>query len=241
MAPTALSATAPNGRAGKPATRAGQKRSHNRRTAVDQLLPDPVVTQLHRSACLATDITSELVAQLDRRFDIERQYGVSRRRLDNYLRRVLAARAGATQAESKSRRQPAPPQDGWDEKVQAHRRRQASVAAILDQTFGQLAKCNPDLWERRAYLMLIGVVYDRLATNESEIATDELVALAKVLAENRRAEAHSRKTERAEETSEDKVSPSAELPDSFADVVRQVYGTNFQPPDAQAGRTNCQM
>ncbi|MDO8630534.1 MAG: hypothetical protein Q7R41_08570, partial [Phycisphaerales bacterium] len=40
--------------------------------------------------------------------------------------------------------------------IGAFRRRQASVAVILDRTFGSMAKCNPELWERRAYLMLMG-------------------------------------------------------------------------------------
>lgn len=65
------------------------------------------------------------------------------------------------------------------------RQRQVSVAAILDETFGELAKCDPDLWERRAYLMLIGLVYEKLATCESTLPTDELISLAKALAENR--------------------------------------------------------
>ena len=47
-------------------------------------------------------------------------------------------------------------------KTAEFRRRQVSVAAILDETFGELAKCDPDLWERRAYLMLIGLVYEKL-------------------------------------------------------------------------------
>ena len=125
----------------------------------------------------------------------------------------------------------------WNGKVRAHRRRQASVAAILDRTFGQLAKCSPNLWERRAYLMLIGLVYERLATNEEEISTDELVSLAKVLAENRRAEARLREHQRTEEAPQDTPPRAGELPNAFADVVRQVYGTNFQvPPDSDGKR-----
>jgi len=123
---------------------------------------------------------------------------------------------------------PAIPPDAWEQKVDAHRRRQASVAAILDETFGQLAKCSPDLWERRAYLMLIGLLYERLATNEADISTDELVALSKVLAENRRAEARLRDNHRPPKPEEPAPALGGELPEQLADVVRQVYGTNFQ-------------
>ena len=115
-----------------------------------------------------------------------------------------------------------------DEQVRAHRRRQASVAALLDQTFGQWAECNPDLWERRAYLMLVGLVYERLATNEKELPTEELVTLAKILAENRRADSRVRDNHRAQKTDGASSPGTGELPDRFGDIVRQVYGTNLQ-------------
>lgn len=117
------------------------------------------------------------------------------------------------------------------------RRRQVSVAAILDETFGELAKCDPDLWERRAYLMLIGLVYEKLATcEEEELATDELIALAKALAENRRANAKptsarpadaktgSADGRKLDDTDDNHAPPTGELPQRFAHAVRQVYG-----------------
>ena len=125
-----------------------------------------------------------------------------------------------------------PPDEGWGEKVRAHRRRQASVAAILDQTFGRFADSGPELWERRAYLMLVGLVYERLAVNEDEISTDELVTLAKVLAENRRAEARSRLDLPSDGPVEPTTPPIGELPDRFADVVRQVYGTKLDAAES---------
>lgn len=118
----------------------------------------------------------------------------------------------------------------WNGKVRAHRRRQASVAEILDRTFGQSAKCSPNLWERRAYLMLIGLVYERLATNEEEISTDELVSLAKILAENRRAEARLREHSPPTDSAEPASPSTGELPERFTDIVRQVYGTNLHNP-----------
>ncbi len=116
----------------------------------------------------------------------------------------------------------------WKGKVRKHHRRQASVAAILDQTLGHFAKSDPRLWERRAYLMLVGLVYERLATNDEEISTDDLVTLAKVLAENRRAEARAQGNLRLSETPESLQSSTGQLPDNLADVVRQVYGTSLQ-------------
>ena len=134
-------------------------------------------------------------------------------------------------AKSKSSPSAAATDASWKGKVQNHHRRQASVAAILDQTLGHFAKSGPCLWERRAYLMLVGLVYERLATNKKEISTDDLVLLAKVLAENRRAEARAQDNHRLSETPESLQSSTGKLPDHLADVVRQVYGTNLQVSD----------
>ncbi len=114
------------------------------------------------------------------------------------------------------------------EQVKAYRHRQASVAQILEDTFGHLAKWDPSLWAHRAYLMLVGLVYERLASNEAEIPTDELFALSKILAENRRAEARLSEHNRPEKPADRPTSLGNELPENFADIVRQVYGTNFQ-------------
>ena len=130
--------------------------------------------------------------------------------------------------ESSSNSKVAPAQDRWPERLRAHRTRQASVASILDAAFGCLADCSPELWERRAYLMLVGMVYERLGAGEQEIPTDELVALAKVLAENRRVEVRSRAGDSPGRAVEPGARNDGPLPERFADIVRQVYGTNFQ-------------
>jgi hypothetical protein len=114
------------------------------------------------------------------------------------------------------------------EKLQTHRERQVSVAKILDATFGPLAECNTGLWDRRAYLMFVGMVYERLAYGEKEIATDELAALAKILAECRRAAGSREGGERNKDSGEEEAPRSGQLPEQFASAVRQVYGTNFQ-------------
>ena len=121
--------------------------------------------------------------------------------------------------------------DDWEGKVRAHRCRQASVASILNRTFGRFAKSNPELWERRAYLMLVGLMYERLAVNEQEISTDELTALSKALAEQRRAEAQARDGSEKETAS---GGAGGELPEDFGEVVKQIYGTNFHAPMGNA-------
>ena len=162
-------------------------------------------------------------------------------------KRTSAAKKKATTSNAKKRTStrapsgegeaggPAPSTD-YATKLRDHRTRQTSVAAILDNTFGPLAQCNPDLWGRRAYLMLVGLVYERLGGHELEIPTEELVALAKVLAEHRRAE--QREPNDAApgngQSKPTKRTVNGTLPDRISDVVRQLYGTDFQHDRAVA-------
>ena len=121
------------------------------------------------------------------------------------------------------------PTTGPADELKDQRQRQLCIAAILDETFGQFAKSDPNLWSRRAYLMLVGVVYERLATSKKELSTDELIALAKVLAANRRAEAQLRKDRRPDDEPETPAPvPKGDLPEHLREAIRQIYGTN--PP-----------
>ncbi len=222
------------------------KRSRRRLRPVDRLLPEAVLSELRKIVESADRITPKIITELDRRFEIATRYGVSKRRLANYLAGLSKARAlpieDSPQSVSASARPiAAQPEcesstDEWGKKVHAHRRRQASVAAILDQTFGRQAQCSPDLWERRAYLMLVGLVYERLATNEDEISTNELIALAKVLAQNHRAEARLRSQNQPSDATKPATGGTGELPKHFGDLVRQVYGVNFQAPQKPTDR-----
>ena len=115
-----------------------------------------------------------------------------------------------------------------EEKVVENRERQVSVASILEVTFGTLAARHPGLWDRQAYLRLVGLVYDRLAASEAEIPTDELVALAKGGGGGHRAavrvgDAPSKPNAKGKAALRNK-----KLPREFAHLVRQVYGANFQ-------------
>ena len=112
------------------------------------------------------------------------------------------------------------------EKLQMHRKRQISVGKILDVTLGSLAESNTDLWDHRAYLMVVGMVYERLVHSENEIATDELAALAKILTESRRGAGPHECRERSKNIGEAAPPRSGQLPEQFASAVRQVYGTN---------------
>lgn len=236
----------PLSRSGEPNTAPKQKRPTPKRdrTPVDRLLPEPVVAELLQSIHGLAKITTRRLVKFDERFQIKAKYGVSRRRLGHYLRQVHADRLTESSQQpphvspqKHSHESPVTPDVSpapYHAALTAHRRRQASVGAILDATLGRLAECHPDLWERRTYLLFVGLIYERLATCEAEISTDDLASLSKVLTENRRAEAQSQKSTPTEKSSSTEqcakaeAPPTSDLPDNFTDIVRQVYGTNFQ-------------
>lgn len=117
-----------------------------------------------------------------------------------------------------------------------HRAHQACVASILDNVFGPLAKMDPRLWDRRAYHMLVGTLYQRLVAIEGTVSIDELVTLAKALAESRRAESGGRDRR---PITEESLSPAlrSSLPGEFGTIVRRIYG--LQDFDA-AGSPACE-
>lgn len=212
---------------GQAAAGAGRTaRGHGSRTPVERLLPPTVVSELRSAARSMGKITPQVVDQLNTRFEITERFGVTRARLRNFLAKVLTERD-----------QEAPRERGagaaWASRVRDHRRRQASIASILDSTFGRLAECSPDLWERRAYLLLVGLTYERLAADEGTLATEELVTLANVLAKlrvgaggghtNGKARSSPRGGSRGD-------GGTGRLPKRFAEVVREVYGADFQTP-----------
>jgi len=106
-----------------------------------------------------------------------------------------------------------------EENLRLFRQRQASVTAIIEKTFGTLGDEQPALWERRAYLMLVGMVYERLAIHEDELPTAELVALAKILAESRR----------AQNQKQEALEPAPLLEEQVETAVREVYGVQSPP------------
>ena len=125
-----------------------------------------------------------------------------------------------------------------NQRLRAYRQRQKSIASILESCFGGPASCKPELWQRRAYLMVIGLVYERLAAGEDDLPTAELATLARVLVDARRALG-----ERAREwgkTAEngEVVRPPGALPETFREAVRRVYGTNFQSPNEAVETTD---
>lgn len=209
--------------------RKAQKRSvkgSKVRQGVEASLPADVLERLGeavRSAGTASDL---LAAELDSRFDIQNAYGVSINRLRHYLRRIPKKEQPANNRSTQNAPSAAAVNDVNPQELAAYRSRQASVASILEGLFGRLADNDPSIWDRRAYQLLIGLVYERLACNTDELPTSELIALAKVLNDSRKADIRAAASAKA--TDDGMEQPATkELPERFGELIRQVYGTTI--------------
>lgn len=193
-------------------------------------IPAEVLREIDAVLADRPRITKTFVETVDARFSICGRFGLVHDELGELLRerrRVVLSRASGAEAEEGS--------GAGGVTLREYRARQLSVAAILDSVFGKLAKCDPSLWERRAYLLLVGMVYERLAASPDEVETDELVKLAKALASARRAIAKGpAKGPVAEGQAEASLvdEDAGELPPRLARAVRMVYGMAGESAEA---------
>ncbi|MEK6676521.1 MAG: hypothetical protein AABZ47_12825 [Planctomycetota bacterium] len=113
-------------------------------------------------------------------------------------------------------------------KIDDLRDRQKSIATILEKTFGPFGKSKPELWERQAYLQIVGMVYVRLVTQEKEISNEELAGLARILAGPRGIATGSKGKGAHVETAVEKRKGTnlKKRTDEFLNTVREIYGTS---------------
>lgn len=197
------------------------------RRPIERVLPPGVLAELRQAGTAGVTLTPTFARQVVRQLNLDDRFGLSPRRVLNYLKRVAAGELDG---------KPDPPQPSparepaRDARLAVHRERQGSIAVILESCFGGPASQKPELWEQRAYLMLIGLVYERLATSAEDISSSELSTLAKVLVDARRAfGAGGKQAESASSEADAKPSAGA-LPKSFREAVQQVYGTKMPEP-----------
>jgi len=109
-----------------------------------------------------------------------------------------------------------------DESLGDLRQRQAYVSKILEQLFGPFGESNPKLWRRRAYLLLVGIVYEGLATGDLQVSTKELIELTKVLANTELPNRNGR----VKANSKVRTKASGEGT-ALKEAVRELYGTSL--------------
>lgn len=128
-----------------------------------------------------------------------------------------------------------------------YRARMQLVGGLLNSAFDQVGHhsetdhMSADASVRRvgqgAYLQVMGQVFAALFDLSQAIPTDELVKLSKIVAEQRRAETGARRVEsavdgaarsgaKAHAHGSDTTGRGRELPESFGDMVQQIYGVS---------------
>ena len=161
----------------------------------------------------------------------------------------------AARKRKRRRRRPPDPQERRDfpaasaPETVAFRHRMGEAGEVLSPMAKALADRDPLACGRNAYLTLLGRVFDTLNGKETGIALDDLQVLSKIVAEQRRAETQASELQSKMPGAKDAESGAAPsgavrpLPANFGEVVRRIYGTNFQPdvgsppPEPQAKAT----
>lgn len=145
----------------------------------------------------------------------------------------------ATRAKTPSRRsrrkngtKTAPADDGAKKAI--HRTRQGAIAGFLDMAFGEMSEKNTQTWPNRAYLRLVATIHDLFADPTEDLSMEDIIDLAKALAENRRSLAR----DGGESWERVGLAPSVKSAGAgaFADSVREIYGLS-RPPLSQHTHT----
>jgi len=149
---------------------------------------------------------------------------------------------------------------GHADLTSVYRARMQLVGGLLNSAFdqvghhGEAGRLSADASVRRvgqgAYLQIMGQVFAALFDLSQAIPTDELVKLSKIVAEQRRAETGARKVvstvdgatrsgAKAPVHGSDTPGRGRELPESFGDMVRQIYGVSVTDSAAGGNGLGC--
>ena len=170
-------------------------------------MPAVVRRELDKEIVSVSEVTVAWLARLDEKFRLRLKYGVTASGLRGLVFRMRAKHG---------------------EEIKSLHDRQEWVGKVLKELLGEKGKDNPHLLGQHAYLAMVSVLFERLTTKGKDISTEELAALSKMLAEQRRAEAQSSRGRNEVEAPAAKG--EGELPEDFGEVVKQIYGTNFHAP-----------
>ena len=136
--------------------------------------------------------------------------------------------------------------------IDEYRQRLGAVGRLMRAALADLEEGQPpgDRLGRGAYLQVMGRAFEVLDGLSQTVEVDDLVKISKVVAEQRRAELNHRKlqlaadltTERTRKTSRSRSTNGEsddprdiELPESFGEIVRQIYGTTLADDITGAG------
>jgi hypothetical protein len=117
-----------------------------------------------------------------------------------------------------------------------HRRWEAA-RRIVHQAVGTEDEHDPRIWERGLYQLWLWLVVERLVVRRDEIDVGELSVISKMLYDQRKLSLDEAKQRQktGDGAQGNGAAASTQLPEHFGELVRQIYGTNFQA-DGEAGR-----
>jgi hypothetical protein len=202
------------------------KQSSHRRRPVDRALPPAVRAQVNQAILAEPEPTGEAVARIHESFNLESAHNVTLRQFRGYAVKLLKQRSAPTGGTSEY---PAE-HDPETEAFRARMRRRGEVLAAMARA---LADYDPVQWGRGVYFTMLGRVFDALEGRDVGIPIDVLNTLSKIITEQRRAEAQATQAQRPVAGAGDRVEPDSPgtvrtLPENFGEIVRRIYGTNFQ-------------
>ena len=117
-------------------------------------------------------------------------------------------------------------------------RRWEHARRIVQDAVGKEDEHDPRIWERGLYQLWLWLVVERLVVRRDEIEVNELSVISKMLHEQRKLSLEEAKQQQKAGDGHDGAASGAanpaKLPAHFSQIVRQIYGTNFQDDQAPA-------
>lgn len=116
--------------------------------------------------------------------------------------------------------------------AELHRRWEAA-RRIVHQAVGTEDEHDPRIWERGLYQLWLWLVVERLVVRRDEIDVGELSVISKMLYDQRKLSLDEVKQRHkdGDGAQGNGAARSTQLPEHFGELVRQIYGTNFQAND----------
>ena len=115
-------------------------------------------------------------------------------------------------------------------------RRWEHARRIVQDAVGKEDEHDPRIWERGLYQLWLWLVVERLVVRRDEMDVGELSVVSKMLYDQRKLSLdEAKQRDKAGDTTRGNgAATSPQLPEHFGELVRQIYGTNFQD-DRAAG------
>ncbi len=188
-------------------------RTRPSKRGIEDRLRGTILKDVEKEIISVEEVTKAWLKYLDAKFGLREKYGVTESGLRGLVLRVRMRR---------------------ERELNERRGRQLSAMELIKALLGQNGeKDAPQILGHHAYLAIVASLFERL-TNHKDITTEELAALSRMLAEQRRAQAQSSRAGCVAEAPAAGVGGEAQ--EDIGESVKRVYGTNFREPSERGHR-----